>query len=175
MNNNDVLIHHGVKGQRWGIRNYQNEDGSLTDKGQARYAKNYKPSQRIQDEVHYGRSGMERINKRMRDSGYNVSSARSVEAARINKARKRATTMKKVGSGVGAVGGAIAGYTVYRKFKNSTLGQSIEALNNPVVNGIATIAVTRGMSSVGSTLGSYGGQTIGMISSGYDPDLYRYA
>lgn len=26
-------MHHGVKGQKWGIRRYQNEDGSLTAKG----------------------------------------------------------------------------------------------------------------------------------------------
>ena len=24
------LYHHGIKGQRWGIRRFQNEDGSLT-------------------------------------------------------------------------------------------------------------------------------------------------
>ena len=33
----DYLEHHGVKGQRWGIRRYQNEDGSLTDEGKQRY------------------------------------------------------------------------------------------------------------------------------------------
>lgn len=27
------LVHHGVKGQRWGIRRYQNPDGSLTPAG----------------------------------------------------------------------------------------------------------------------------------------------
>lgn len=32
------LYHHGIKGQRWGIRRYQNEDGSLTAKGIKRYA-----------------------------------------------------------------------------------------------------------------------------------------
>ena len=33
------LAHHGVKGQRWGHRRYQNEDGTLTAEGRARYAK----------------------------------------------------------------------------------------------------------------------------------------
>lgn len=31
------MYHHGIKGQRWGIRRYQNPDGSLTEAGQRRY------------------------------------------------------------------------------------------------------------------------------------------
>lgn len=31
------LYHHGIKGQKWGIRRFQNEDGSLTEAGIARY------------------------------------------------------------------------------------------------------------------------------------------
>lgn len=34
---NNELYHHGVKGQRWGVRRYQNEDGSLTEEGKRRY------------------------------------------------------------------------------------------------------------------------------------------
>ena len=30
------LYHHGIKGQRWGIRRYQNPDGSYTSEGKAR-------------------------------------------------------------------------------------------------------------------------------------------
>lgn len=36
MSNNE-LYHWGVKGQKWGVRRYQNKDGSLTKAGQKRY------------------------------------------------------------------------------------------------------------------------------------------
>ena len=35
----DELYHHGIKGQRWGIRKYQNADGSLTAAGKDRYVR----------------------------------------------------------------------------------------------------------------------------------------
>lgn len=35
----DELYHHGVKGQKWGVRRYQNEDGSLTPAGKVHYYK----------------------------------------------------------------------------------------------------------------------------------------
>lgn len=37
MPNNDELKHYGIKGMRWGVRRYQNEDGSLTGAGKKRY------------------------------------------------------------------------------------------------------------------------------------------
>lgn len=37
MDHGNYLIHHGIKGQKWGNRRYQYEDGSLTPEGRKRY------------------------------------------------------------------------------------------------------------------------------------------
>lgn len=34
---NTEMYHHGINGQKWGIRRFQNEDGSLTELGRERY------------------------------------------------------------------------------------------------------------------------------------------
>jgi hypothetical protein len=38
----NYLEHHGILGQKWGIRRYQNPDGSLTNAGKKRYSDEYK-------------------------------------------------------------------------------------------------------------------------------------
>lgn len=37
IDSNNSLVHHGIKGQKWGNRRYQNPDGSLTEEGRRRY------------------------------------------------------------------------------------------------------------------------------------------
>lgn len=36
-NDDNSMTHHGIKGQQWGRRRYQNSDGSLTELGKKRY------------------------------------------------------------------------------------------------------------------------------------------
>lgn len=38
----EFLAHHGIKGQKWGIRRYQNPDGTLTPEGIKKYKSNAK-------------------------------------------------------------------------------------------------------------------------------------
>lgn len=44
----DELYHHGIKGQKWGIRRFQNPDGSLTAAGKERYTFSDKDKARYQ-------------------------------------------------------------------------------------------------------------------------------
>ena len=44
--NSNELYHHGIKGQRWGVRRYQNPDGTLTAAGRKRSERKVKRSER---------------------------------------------------------------------------------------------------------------------------------
>ena len=49
---NDELYHHGVKGMKWGVRRYQNKDGSLTTAGKKKeYKKSLKSDKKIRRDL----------------------------------------------------------------------------------------------------------------------------
>lgn len=41
-NDPNALMHYGIKGMKWGVRRYQNYDGSYTQRGLARFRKSEK-------------------------------------------------------------------------------------------------------------------------------------
>lgn len=52
----DELRHHGIKGQKWGIRRFQNEDGSLTPAGEKRYNDQTPHSDKKKSNIKYQRT-----------------------------------------------------------------------------------------------------------------------
>jgi hypothetical protein len=49
--NESVLEHHGILGMKWGVRRYQNEDGSLTPAGRKRYGDDGQPYKQALDQA----------------------------------------------------------------------------------------------------------------------------
>ena len=78
------LYHHGIKGQKWGIRRFQNEDGSLTAKGKKRYGEEGTESEKYKRDASKakyleGRSGINRkIHSRAHDIGYKKSKGKII-------------------------------------------------------------------------------------------------
>ena len=51
-------MHHGIRGQRWGVRRYQNADGSLTSAGKKKYLteENFNKVQKAKTDAKYAKA-----------------------------------------------------------------------------------------------------------------------
>lgn len=63
MGNND-LMHYGVLGMRWGIRRYQNKDGSLTDIGKKKMQA-YETSRNLKNNLNKEGNALIKSNKKL--------------------------------------------------------------------------------------------------------------
>lgn len=62
------LAHHGILGQKWGIRRFENADGSLTEAGKKRYRKEHlkeyvDKTDKYMEEYRNSKEGREKFNK----------------------------------------------------------------------------------------------------------------
>ena len=53
----EYLQHYGIKGQKWGVRRFQNEDGTLTAEGKGRYGKSSEYEKAAQNHLKKIRNG----------------------------------------------------------------------------------------------------------------------
>lgn len=83
------LYHHGIKGQRWGIRRFQNPDGSLTSAGRKRVARNDYELERMTIDQKY-KSKLNRLKTQgKRGSDLSVIKTRGEYKSALNEAKIR--------------------------------------------------------------------------------------
>jgi hypothetical protein len=141
----DELYHHGIKGQRWGIRRYQNPDGTLTEAGEKRYlsqvakaksarslrgnlsrlsAKVYETNQKYYEK--HGNKGMANANKIAKEA--QLRRAKELDKKKVDKklndltpeGRAKIANRNKKIAAIGAAAivtglAAYGGYSVYSK------------------------------------------------------------
>lgn len=131
----DELYHWGIKGMKWGVRRYQNKDGTLTSEGKKHYSQDHEDYTR----VHTKKSVREmsdselnaRINRLQKEQQYErlTASPRKLQKA-IKIAGTTATALGTVmtlynnGSNAMKLGKSIV---ESREFKNAVVGGALAA------------------------------------------------
>ena len=130
----DTLAHHGIKGQKWGVRRYQDQNGTLTSEGKERYRTNQGTKEIIGNSDTY--SKLVGPNKRQYVN-YGKSSG-----------AKRGFL---IGLGTGAAAGA--GKTIFETVVNRNKLGSGEFTTNRVINRFIR----------NTMIGAFGGSVIGTL------------
>lgn len=142
------LLHSGIKGQKWGVRRFQNPDGSLTPEGKRRYYKSY--AYKIDTA----------IEKRQKEGGMTDRSAAlaAISDMSISNAVKTVGryALSNVGGAALAVGAAAAG----------------TALESVALLGVASVAPIVGM-GVGIGLTAKGIYNAAQLSKAYNHYKYQ--
>ena len=145
------LYHHGIKGQRWGIRRFQNEDGSLTAEGKQRYGVH---------EVTKYKNGIEIKSQQMTKEGKKLYKQDIKTDKYSNAEKQKLVDAAMSGAGKGALAGLFAGTTAalvsfHEKDTADDLVGSL--LLSPMLSGPAAL--------VGSIMGVIGGVSVAAVKN----------
>ena len=116
--NSNELYHHGIKGQKWGVRRFQNKDGSLTAAGRKRYDDDG-PSQKKQKEYKIPKNkSLHRlkIEEKYKAKGMSEKEAEQAAAKRIRGEQ----------FAVGAAAVTVAACVAYNKYKNHNVDKVLK-------------------------------------------------
>ena len=92
----NVITHWGIKGMKWGVRRYQNKDGSLTDAGKKRLERDRAESNNAKlsaDPKKWDKQDTERAKKLVDSSASTVRTVRSSINSKKQKPRMDLSSM----------------------------------------------------------------------------------
>lgn len=137
------LKHYGTEGQKWGVRLYQNEDGSLTPAGKLRYSSTYNTE-------HMSKKEVKNLRKEYKDASRRLSSDELQEL--ISRANLEKQYLDTLGVNAKTRGESIAS-SIKENF-NKLLIKEVSSLMDTAVAGAKSAAISAYNKSRGKDSGN---------------------
>lgn len=134
---NEDIYHWGIKGQKWGVRRYQNKDGSLTPAGKKRYSQDY-------IDAHSEKSVSEMSDAELRKRNNRLQMEQQY-AQLTRKKSKVDSAVKTIVKGSGTVAGLMAAYATYKKLYDTIKGATDSAIGGSVGDMFVKFLMERGL------------------------------
>lgn len=119
----EYLQHWGIKGQKWGVRRYENEDGTLTEAGKKRYSVNSGGNKKFEKKYNKEAKKLEKLGK------YADLDEQNANVKKYGKIANIATGIGTAGVGVAVGGARVVAPRIFDKLIRERYGKEQEAYN----------------------------------------------
>lgn len=168
------LIHHGIKGQKWGVRRYRNSDGSYTKAGRKRYGLDLDLTDKSRKNVAKIRTGeaKRRLDTAKANNDTNKTRIADLQA-RVRSAKKNERMMGVVDKGakLASKGETILGNKRKMYYANAAAYVGSKALTGFLNSRMSTLSSqgrwTAGHRYVAEKINKYGGYSMQALAMGY--------
>lgn len=144
-----ILYHSGIKGMKWGVRRYQNKDGSLTKLGRKRYSRDTQDVHDDYKRAHDKKSVSQMSDQELRERNNRLQAEKQYKdlTKKTSKGKKLITTYIAAAGTIAGVAGATATYGKYAKKALEKVGPTvIKKTPQGVKAKIAGVALAREIS-----------------------------
>lgn len=129
------VTHSGIKGMKWGVRRYQNKDGSLTPAGQKRYNRKNAEEHEDYTKTHDKKSIKSMSNQELRDRNNRLQAEKQYRDL-TKKTSKGQKLVKAYIATAGTIAGVAAATKTYQKVANKALDKVGDQILKDVAKGL---------------------------------------
>ena len=169
----NYLAHHGILGQKWGIRRYQNENGSLTSEGKKRYQED-KYNQYLSEEKNDGFFARSRAKYKAKMATKLANLSGKADARADKKLAKLSEDIKLAkANGDGKTANKLSKKWINNRYSQLYTEDFVKNIDKRTKEYIDGMKIVTAAGMVGGVLGSIGAGAAVELARAYDERDYR--